>query len=401
MEEIVTEIEKRERGTKRKKTITQIPTPIERDNQKKLKQEEPPGVEKTMAMEKRIDNLELMATAQIEETRELKDMLKQVLEVTTTSGKESKSDSSLTHEKLENLEKRIITLESGNTAKGDCSFKEQHKNEIIKKINNLQNYKLIFSAHGLPEKNIKNGDPYQWQVEQSVNKIIKALNINNLDWILSYQSRVGPLKWIGPSTEDVIIENSKLEKHIVLVPIAFVSEHSETLVELDIEYKELADKNGCKNYTRVSALGTNENFIKAMSELIIKKEEYNFNNKLYPPKIHCPNNLKNVHVLIMNSYLLFKSLHLITVVSWMAGLLYLPRIFVYHVENNEKKQSVDIFEVMEKRLYFYIMRPAMILTWLFGIILVYLNGVEIFSQLWMQLKFVLVILLSIFRKVQL
>ena len=100
----------------------------------------------------------------------------------------------------------------------------------------------------------------------------------------------------------------------------------------------------------------------------------------------------------MNSYLLFKSLHLIAVVSWMVGLLYLPRIFVYHVENNEKKQATKIFEVMEKRLYFYIMRPAMILTWLFGIILVYLNGVEIFSQLWMQLKFVLVILLSIFHE---
>ena len=99
----------------------------------------------------------------------------------------------------------------------------------------------------------------------------------------------------------------------------------------------------------------------------------------------------------MNSYLLFKSLHLIAVVSWMAGLLYLPRIFVYHVENKEKKQAIEIFEVMEKRLYFYIMRPAMILTWLFGIILVYLNGVEIFSQLWMQLKIVLVILLSVYN----
>ena len=123
-------------------------------------------------------------------------------------------------------------------------------------------------------------------------EIIKTLKIKDLDWVLSYQSRVGPLKWIGPSTEDIIIENSKLGKHIILVPIAFVSEHSETFVELDIEYKELADKNGCKNYTRVPALGTNENFIKAMSELIIKKEEYNFDNKLYPPKIHCPNNFK-------------------------------------------------------------------------------------------------------------
>jgi ferrochelatase len=171
----------------------------------------------------------------------------------------------------------------------DKNFILAHKMEIIKKIDNLKNFKLIFSAHGLPEKNIKKGDPYQWQVEQSVNKIVKSLNIKDLDWILSYQSRVGPLKWIGPSTEDIIVENSKAGKHIVLVPIAFVSEHSETLVELDIEYKEIADKNGCKNYTRVTALGTNEYFIKAMSDLIIKKQDYNFNGELFPPKIQCPN----------------------------------------------------------------------------------------------------------------
>ena len=174
----------------------------------------------------------------------------------------------------------------------DKNFIEAHKNEIIKKTKDLNNFKLIFSAHGLPEKNIKKGDPYQWQVEQSVDKIVKSLNIQDLDWILSYQSRVGPLKWIGPSTEDIIVENSKLGKHIVLVPIAFVSEHSETLVELDIEYKELADKNGCKNYSRVPALGTNENFIKAMSDLIINKQEYNFNGEIFPPKTQCPNQFK-------------------------------------------------------------------------------------------------------------
>ena len=100
----------------------------------------------------------------------------------------------------------------------------------------------------------------------------------------------------------------------------------------------------------------------------------------------------------MNSYLLFKSLHLIAVVSWMAGLLYLPRIFVYHVGNKEKKEATEIFEVMEKRLFFYIMRPAMIFTWIFGLILIYLNGVEIFFQLWMQVKFILIILLSIFHE---
>jgi len=96
----------------------------------------------------------------------------------------------------------------------------------------------------------------------------------------------------------------------------------------------------------------------------------------------------------MNSYLLFKSLHLIAVISWMVGLLYLPRIFVYHVENLKNKNISDVFEIMERRLYIYIMRPAMILTWLFGIILIYNIGLQTFSFLWLQIKLILVILLS-------
>ena len=100
----------------------------------------------------------------------------------------------------------------------------------------------------------------------------------------------------------------------------------------------------------------------------------------------------------MNSYLFFKSLHLIAVVSWMAGLLYLPRIFVYHVENEEKKEAADIFVLMEKRLYNYIMRPAMMLTWVFGLVLIYLIGFEVFSNLWMQIKIVLVVFLSIYHE---
>ena len=171
----------------------------------------------------------------------------------------------------------------------DSSFIKSHVKEIQKKIEGLKNYKLIFSAHGLPEKNIKKGDPYQWQIEQSVNEIIKKLNLKNLDWILSYQSRVGPLKWIGPSTDNVIIENSKLGKKIVLVPIAFVSEHSETLVELDIEYKELAVKNGCKKYLRVPALSTNPEFINSLSNLVLNKDKNIFSENLCPPKIRCPN----------------------------------------------------------------------------------------------------------------
>ena len=100
----------------------------------------------------------------------------------------------------------------------------------------------------------------------------------------------------------------------------------------------------------------------------------------------------------MNSYLLFKSLHLIAVISWMVGLLYLPRIFVYHVENSEKKEATEIFEIMERRLYFYIMRPAMIATWLFGVILIYINGLDIFAQLWMHIKLALVVFLTIYHE---
>ena len=96
----------------------------------------------------------------------------------------------------------------------------------------------------------------------------------------------------------------------------------------------------------------------------------------------------------MNLYLIIKSLHLIAVVSWMAGLLYLPRIFVYHVENFEKKDVTDIFEIMEKRLYNFIMRPAMLFSWIFGIILIYLNGLDVLSTFWMQIKLLLVIILS-------
>ena len=100
----------------------------------------------------------------------------------------------------------------------------------------------------------------------------------------------------------------------------------------------------------------------------------------------------------MNLYLLFKSLHLIAVISWMAGLLYLPRIFVYHVENFEKKQTTEVFEIMEKRLFNYIMRPAMVLSWLLGIILISIIGIDTFSLLWLQIKLILVFSLSIYNE---
>ena len=99
----------------------------------------------------------------------------------------------------------------------------------------------------------------------------------------------------------------------------------------------------------------------------------------------------------MNSYLLFKSLHLIAVISWMAGLLYLPRIFVYHAENLKDKNTSLIFKTMERKLYFYIMMPAMTVTWIFGLILISNLGFEILSALWVQLKLLLVVLITLYH----
>ena len=99
----------------------------------------------------------------------------------------------------------------------------------------------------------------------------------------------------------------------------------------------------------------------------------------------------------MNTYLLFKSLHLIAVISWMAGLLYLPRIFVYHSENNDKPQVSEIFKVMEKKLFFYIMTPAMTLSWIFGLILIHEIGFQQLVQKWMILKLIFVTSLTLYH----
>jgi ferrochelatase len=127
--------------------------------------------------------------------------------------------------------------------------------------------RILFSAHGLPESVIKNGDPYQWQVEQTVNEVVREIGIRDLDYKICYQSRVGPMKWIGPSTEDCIKESGQQGKDVVLVPIAFVSEHSETLVELDLEYRDLAISSGVKKYKRVKTLSQSEIFIESLSKM--------------------------------------------------------------------------------------------------------------------------------------
>jgi len=161
-----------------------------------------------------------------------------------------------------------------------------HTKNIKNTLNNIknnndqkQNIKLLFSAHGLPEKIIKKGDPYQNQVEKTVNKIIENISEKEFSYTICYQSKVGPLKWIGPSTENEIIKAARDRETIVLIPIAFVSEHSETLVELDIEYKEIAKINGCKRYYRVPALGINKDFINSLYNLILTNSKNVILNK--------------------------------------------------------------------------------------------------------------------------
>lgn len=129
------------------------------------------------------------------------------------------------------------------------------------------NVRCLLSAHGLPEIVVKSGDPYQWQVEHTAAKL-KPLLPAEWEVEICYQSRVGPLKWIGPATDDSIRKAASDGKAILLSPIAFVSEHIETLVELDIEYRHLADGLGAKHYLRAPALGVDAGFVDTLADLV-------------------------------------------------------------------------------------------------------------------------------------
>ena len=128
--------------------------------------------------------------------------------------------------------------------------------------------RVRFSAHGLPEKIVAAGDPYHWQCERTAEALVAALAIPNLDWVGCYQSRVGPMKWIGPEPSAEIIRAGREGVAVVVVPIAFVSEHSETLVELDIEYRHLAEGNGVPVYLRAPTVGVAPEFIAGLARLV-------------------------------------------------------------------------------------------------------------------------------------
>ncbi len=144
----------------------------------------------------------------------------------------------------------------------------------------FRNIRILFSAHGLPESVIKAGDPYQWQCEKTAGKIAaeleKQLKIKSLDWQICYQSRVGPKKWIGPSLDEALATAAEDGKAVVVFPHAFTQEHVETLVELDIEYKEEAHKIGVPGYYRAATVGADSHFIDGLAGLVsdhIKKKK--------------------------------------------------------------------------------------------------------------------------------
>ncbi len=128
--------------------------------------------------------------------------------------------------------------------------------------------RILFSAHGLPQRVVDKGDPYPLHVAQTARSVADAMNLDKLDWVVCYQSRVGPLKWIGPSIEDELTRAAEDKVPVVVVPIAFVSEHSETLVELDIEYRHRAEELGIPAYVRVAAIGHHPAFIQGMTQMV-------------------------------------------------------------------------------------------------------------------------------------
>lgn len=128
--------------------------------------------------------------------------------------------------------------------------------------------RVLFSAHGLPEAIVRQGDPYQWQIEQTVARIMSDWGLADPDWVICYQSRATPQQWIGPGTDSEIERAAHDGVAVLVVPIAFVSDHSETLVELDVDYRALAERLGVPGYFRVPTQNAEPGFIAALAGLV-------------------------------------------------------------------------------------------------------------------------------------
>lgn len=132
--------------------------------------------------------------------------------------------------------------------------------------------RILMSAHGLPEDIVKDGDPYQWQCEQSAAEIIAATGIENPDWQICFQSRVGPKKWLQPSTEEALEKAAHDKMGVIILPHAFTQEHVETLVEIEIEYREVAHKLHVPFFYRVPTVGTHPTFIRGLADMVISSQ---------------------------------------------------------------------------------------------------------------------------------
>ena len=177
---------------------------------------------------------------------------------------------------MDKVETSMICCYPENQGYVDTSVKHIAKEYKQAVKDGHENPRVLFSAHGLPEKVIKKGDPYQSQCEESAAKIAdalsKSLKVENLDWQICYQSKVGPMKWIGPSTEEAIEKAAQDKKAIIIYPHAFTQEHVETLVELDIEYKEYAEEKDQHGYYRAQTVGTDAAFINGLAQLVYDHE---------------------------------------------------------------------------------------------------------------------------------
>jgi ferrochelatase len=140
--------------------------------------------------------------------------------------------------------------------------------------------RVLFSAHGLPERIVARGDPYQWQVERSVAAIVDELRLPELDYRLCFQSRVGPLKWIGPALDQEVRRAGQERISLLVVPVSFVSEHSETLVELDIELRHLAVASGVRRYERAGTVDTASGFVAGLATLVREAVEGRGSNRI-------------------------------------------------------------------------------------------------------------------------
>lgn len=157
-------------------------------------------------------------------------------------------------------------------AAGLAKAHAEHIRQTYEAAGRPSGLRLLFSAHGLPQQVVDAGDPYAMQVEKTCQAILKELGPNGLgedwDWKLCYQSRVGRLKWLEPSTADALAEAAEVGRGVLVVPVAFVSEHVETLVELDVEYHELAQHLGIEPYLRAPAVGVQSDFIDALAGIV-------------------------------------------------------------------------------------------------------------------------------------